>query len=1309
MTNIKNDDNADAATDIEFQILDWVDFDIEDTLDDTLDDNKSDDNPNQELKSINKFGVRLFGLTKTNESICCTVTDYSPYFYIKLDTGMANNVRYIVDKIKERVWPRECQTGLKDYKVIKKYDFSEFTNFTKFDFLRLDFYNTSSMMAYARTLKKKIFIKDKKVKLKTYESNLLPTLRMMHIRKLNAVGWAKVLAEKYKICSAKTTCKINIKCKWTDLIALDEIKNQNFSIMSFDIECVSCDGSFPNPERESDRVIQIGVTMSRYGEDECYDKHIITLGSCDPLPGITVESYDTEKDVLLAFSKLVRKIDPDIITGYNINGFDFNYLNERAKLLNIVPKFSQLSRIKNEISEFVIKDLSSAALGENKLKFFDMKGRVIFDLMKVIQRDHKLPSYKLDEVTSNFIREGIINITNNPDNTAIIDTKNTNGIYKDQYIRILYNDGMTENKHMEGKKFKVLELTKKSIKVDHNIETEDILGRGYKIYWCNAKDDIGPNDIFRMQDMGSYERSLIAKYCIQDCALCNKIIAKLQILTNNIGMANVCSVPLQFIFSRGQGIKIFSLVAKKCRDKDHLIPTLKVKPKPEEVNDNIIKMTQAIENTINNKHQRYEDDDDDEEQDTLGYEGATVFEPVTGVHYNPIYVLDFSSLYPSSMIMRNLSHEMFVNNPKYDNLKGYIYHEIEYKNSDATITKCRFAEREDGTKGIIPEILQELLSARKKFKKQMEKLAEEGGDPFIIAILDGLQQAYKVTANSLYGQTGAPTSAIFKKQIAASTTATGREMLQFAKYFNENIYNKMIRLIKKNNYDEYLEYMQSLYNLYPNKIQIDDTTKVTVCSIDNRPIPINRFASNNIDYYCQSDEKMIKKHGEVLKSMNINNIDEYNAFLNKISKLEYDDISKLNAALSVRKKYEIITKLDLNISMSTLKKVPDDLYNNFYNDMYWILENYGYKNKLELFKKFHNVITHMLKDKDIDPQGIYGDTDSVFIKPNIKDLNTGEVLKDKEGLKIAIKLGEWASTLITLMLPPPMSLAYEKVLWPFIIITKKRYVGNLYEKNPDEFKQKSMGIVLKRRDNAPVVKIVCGNIIDQILNKRNSEGAVKMTQMLLNKIITGKMPLDKFIITKTLKFSYKNRASIVHAVLADRMAERDPGNKPESNDRIPYVYFEVEDEKTIKLQGDRVEHPDYLVKNNLKIDYLFYITNQIMKPCIQFLELIVEKADRIFTDYIIREENRKKGKAPIGYYFQGDNTISTDLFTDLLDKDFKIKDSVQDTKKSSNKDSAPKTVKKKIVKRIIKKVVKKNKDDNKKEDDNDDDDPFNLT
>ena len=69
-------------------------------------------------------------------------------------------------------------------------------------------------------------------------------------------------------------------------------------------------------------------------------------------------------------------------------------------------------------------------------------------------------------------------------------------------------------------------------------------------------------DIFRLQKQDAEGRKIVAQYCIQDCVLCNKLVNKLSILSNNIGMANVCSVPLTYIFLRGQGIKILSLVSK---------------------------------------------------------------------------------------------------------------------------------------------------------------------------------------------------------------------------------------------------------------------------------------------------------------------------------------------------------------------------------------------------------------------------------------------------------------------------------------------------------------------------------------------------------------------------------------------------------------------------------------------------------------------------------------------------------------------------------------------------------------------------
>ena len=258
-----------------------------------------------------------------------------------------------------------------------------------------------------------------------------------------------------------------------------------------------------------------------------------------------------------------------------------------------------------------------------------------------------------------------------------------------------------------------------------------------------AKDDVKPQDIFRLQKGSADDRRIVAEYCIQDCALVNKLIARLCVVINSIGMSNVCIVPLSYLFLRGQGIKIFSLVAKECRQMNYLIPNLKK----------------------------------DKDTEHVGYEGATVFVPKIGFYKRPIAVLDYASLYPSSMIHKNLSHETFVDNAKYDNHPDYIYYDCEYNNADGTKTKCRYAKNKNGEMGVMPMILSKLLKQRKAVKKLMNS----ADDPFMKSIYDGLQLAYKVTANSLYGQIGSSVSPIYFKQIAASTTSTGREMLELAR------------------------------------------------------------------------------------------------------------------------------------------------------------------------------------------------------------------------------------------------------------------------------------------------------------------------------------------------------------------------------------------------------------------------------------------------------------------------------------------------------------------------------------------------
>ena len=141
----------------------------------------------------------------------------------------------------------------------------------------------------------------------------------------------------------------------------------------------------------------------------------------------------------------------------------------------------------------------------------------------------------------------------------------------------------------------------------------------------------------------------------------------------------------------------------------------------------------------------------------------------------------------------------------------------------------------------------------------------------------------------------------------------------------------------------------------------------------------------------------------------------------------------------------------------------------------------------------------------------------------------------------------------------------------------------------------------------------------------------------LKKIKNGDMDKSMFVISKSLRGYYKNPEGIAHKVLADRMAERNPGNKPKPNDRIPYAYIKLSNNDLYDynnlyksgpkkgkpkpkkvLQGNRIEHPDYIKEKSLKLDYEFYISNQIMNPVKQVLDLEKdEKETKLFFNQFI--------------------------------------------------------------------------------------------
>ena len=1152
-------------------------------------------------RDMKRFTIQMYGINETGETFSLFVRDYKPFFYIKVDDswGMEKKIEFL-SHIKSKIG-KYYESSICECKLIKRKKLYGFDGGKEHRFILLKFNNTSCMnkvknLYYKygdngrRLMDNGYTFNETNTYL--YEANIPPLLRYFHIKEISPSGWISIpLKKAIKTVTKKTTCKYEYEIENKFIVSLNNKETiVPYKICSFDIEASSSHGDFPIPKKsykklansimeesdaidhditksevtkviktafgfddmvnidkvfpkskpsmsminkllttfftidvqtvkssdgdentienmfermnnmddgddgdyddnkgrrkvnvtrdniidmindstikredkvdkitdifktvefpelEGDKVTFIGSTFLRYGEEKPYLNNCVVLDTCSDIKEIEnseIESYKTERELLLAWRNLILKEDPDIIIGYNIFGFDYQFIHIRSRENNCEEEFLKLSRNIDEICGEKDKETGNIkieeskiviASGEHELRFIKMNGRLQVDLYNYFRRDYNLTSYKLDHVSGYFIGDGVKKVEPGNKSTKIY-SKNLTGLENGSYINF-EETSHSSDYYKDGQKSKVFNVNK----VDGTFEIEGVESPDMtkQVKWGLAKDDVTPQDIFRMTNEGPNERAIIAKYCIQDCNLVHHLMNKIDVMTGYIEMSKICSVPINFLVMRGQGIKLTSYIAKKCREKKTLMPVLE-KPMFDE-----------------------------------GYEGAIVLDPKCDLYLdNPVACVDYSSLYPSSMISENLSHDSKVwtreynlkgdqinetgekdlsGNFIYDNLPNYEYVDVTYdsfkwiKKPSGKSEKvhcgtktCRFAQFPEG-RGIMPSILEELLASRKATRKMIPQQTDE----FMKNILDKRQLSYKLTANSLYGQCGAKTSTFYEKDVAASCTAIGRKLLTYGKRVIEETYGDLI--------------------------------------VDTK--------------------------------------------------------------------------------------------------------NYG---------KVHS-----------NAEYVYGDTDSVFFTFNLKTLD-GEDIRGKKALEITIDLAQEAGELATKFLKKPHDLEYEKTFMPFCLLSKKRYVGMLYEKDPNKCKRNSMGIVLKRRDNAPIVKDVYGGIIDILMKEKDIQKAVEFLQSCLQDIIEEKYPMDKLIITKSLRSNYKNPKQIAHKVLADRMGKRDSGNKPSSGDRIPFVY--IESKKKNALQGDKIEHPEYIIKNNIRPNYSFYITNQIMKPVQQVFALVLEDMD----------------------------------------------------------------------------------------------------
>lgn len=720
----------------------------------------------------NRTVIDIYGLKKNGDdkyqNVCIHVNDFTPYVYLELPPAMNWNkskANLVGEKLRKILGNR---TTLITYelKMKKKLYFANYTKDKKpilFPYLLCVFKSYKEIKFLQYNLKNSLFVSGiGKINIKFHEQDANPILQLCCCRNLPTAGWITGFGKIVDKEDMTTSCDVEYNIKNKSLMPINKNILAKPLIMGFDIEVYSSiKSAMPNPENPQDKVFQISCILSIEGSNK-FEKYLLSLGQpCPEIVGkdVNIYGYDTEAELLLGFSDLIRKTNPNILVGYNILGFDIPYMIDRAKLNLVISEFDRQGfPYYKHAKEKTIK-WSSSAYGVQEFQFLDAEGRVFVDLLPIIKRDYKLNNYKLKTVSEHFLDD---------------DTKDP--------------------------------LTAQDIFRCYEIGTKR-----------NNKGEYDNNAIKAISEVG--------KYCVQDTALCNKLMTKLDIWTGLCEMGTICNVPLFSLYTQGQQFKVYSQVYKFCMAKNIIVEK---------------------DGYITKENERYV--------------GAHVFDPVPGV-YDKVVPFDFASLYPTTMIAYNIDYSSLVDDSVKNDIKDEDCHVMDFEdhlgcehdpkvirrkqlsniidNYKARIKELRterdktkgkinklpfnkqieeltkdykpFQEERSELvksisknvmcekryyrflkepKGVIPTVLQNLLDARKNTRKQMKKnkeiIKKLGEDKsksskkqieeltLLNKVLDKRQLSYKVSCNSMYGAMGVKRGYLPFMPGAMCTTYMGR-------------------------------------------------------------------------------------------------------------------------------------------------------------------------------------------------------------------------------------------------------------------------------------------------------------------------------------------------------------------------------------------------------------------------------------------------------------------------------------------------------------------------------------------------------
>jgi DNA polymerase elongation subunit (family B) len=381
--------------------------------------------------------IHMFGMSPENKTIHVEVPDFTPYTYMELPIGiewtdMRRNA--ILSSIKE--FPLEIQPVTKSFMNKQKLYYANVTKNPNYDqemkvfenketkepkpekykyktypYLFLAFQTREATLGFIKKMSYGTYIPSlgRKIKFKFHEQDASSFLQLSTCRNIPMTGWINGKGKSYEGINKFASTDFSFRTSWKDL---DPCKDPSIlqmvpcpKILMFDCEANSDNIATMPKNRPNDKIFQISLAVMIHGSSSI-EKHLLSLGNPSQAgvgEGIKIHEYKNEGDLLVGFTQLIHQINPQIIGGYNILGWDFSYMIQRAKLLGVFTEFTKMGYLMGVQSKEKKISWSSSAFNAQNFIFLDIVGRLVIDMLPIIKKDFKFNKYDLGSVSTEIL------------------------------------------------------------------------------------------------------------------------------------------------------------------------------------------------------------------------------------------------------------------------------------------------------------------------------------------------------------------------------------------------------------------------------------------------------------------------------------------------------------------------------------------------------------------------------------------------------------------------------------------------------------------------------------------------------------------------------------------------------------------------------------------------------------------------------------------------------------------------------------------------------------------------------------------